>query len=181
LEQVVASAEAQVTSKQGESDSKRQKISRAYVIFAKKVDVFASIIDIYIKQAPEVASVVWGVCRILIQVYSPVHCPGTCGAGQLIFSQTGVVYIEFSEKLAENMSMIASQIGILERTRTLFHASDEMQSALGLAYGDILEFTIRVGVFMKKAGIGKRRGHMCCLHKVTVADNFCKKLNTYPH
>lgn len=51
-----------------EGGGKRAKFLRGLASFAKKVDIYTRAIDVYANASPEVASLVWGSCRVLLQV-----------------------------------------------------------------------------------------------------------------
>ena len=57
--------------------SKTDKVLKWAVSFAKSVDAFSKIVDVYIGNVPEVAGLVWGGCKILLQVpgffFAPSH------------------------------------------------------------------------------------------------------------
>ena len=48
--------------------SKTDKVLNWAVSFAKNVDAYSKVVDVYISKAPEVAGLVWGGCKILLQV-----------------------------------------------------------------------------------------------------------------
>ena len=52
--------------------SKTDKVLKWAVSFAKNVDAYSKVLDVYISKAPEVAGLVWGGCRILLQVLLPL-------------------------------------------------------------------------------------------------------------
>jgi hypothetical protein len=56
------------------------------------------------------------------------------------------------EKLSQSLQKIGENISRLQRYKKLLASSVEMQKALGLVYGDILEFTIDCALFLQKSG-----------------------------
>jgi hypothetical protein len=68
LEQALEIAERESVAIHGKDDSRHVKMARALIFFAKKVDVYAKAVDVYVNKSPDIASVVWGSCRVLLQV-----------------------------------------------------------------------------------------------------------------
>lgn len=63
------------------------------------------------------------------------------------------------EKLSERMESFGQDIDHLERQKVLFNTTVSMQRALGVLYGDLLEFCVGAALFMKKHFIGKQPSH----------------------
>ena len=53
--------------------SKTDKVLKWAVSFANNVDAYSKVLDVYIGKAPEVAGLVWGGCKILLQVLYSFH------------------------------------------------------------------------------------------------------------
>ena len=71
----------------------------------------------------------------------------------------GLQAIVFHEKLSETMERFGQDIDHLERQKVLFSTTISMQRALGVLYGDLLEFCVSAALFMKKHFIGKKPSH----------------------
>ena len=59
--------------KQPVEGSKTDKVLKWAVSFANNVDAYSKMLDVYIGKAPEVAGLVWGGCKILLQVLYSFH------------------------------------------------------------------------------------------------------------
>ena len=70
---VLKLANAKRTEKVPVEGSKTDKVLKWAVSFANNVDAYSKFLDVYISKAPEVAGLVWGGCKILLQVLSSVH------------------------------------------------------------------------------------------------------------
>jgi hypothetical protein len=69
LEDVLNVAQAELAKTQ-KVDSRRARVINAIITFAKLVDSYAKALDIYVNKSPEVASLVWGSCRVILKVCS---------------------------------------------------------------------------------------------------------------
>ena len=65
-------ADAKREEKAPAEGSKIDKLLKWVVSFAKNIDAYSKLLDVYISKAPEVAGLVWGGCRILLQVLLPL-------------------------------------------------------------------------------------------------------------
>lgn len=65
---VLALANSKRTEKAPVEGSKTDKVLKWAVSFAQNVDAYSKVLDVYISKAPEVAGLVWGGCKILLQV-----------------------------------------------------------------------------------------------------------------
>ena len=68
LTDVLSIVESELAKKEPKSGSRRATVINSIVYFARMVDSYAKALDVYVNKSPEVASVVWGSCRVVLQV-----------------------------------------------------------------------------------------------------------------
>jgi hypothetical protein len=70
IEVILGLANLERAKKAPKEGSKLDKMLKGTVFFVKKVDVYSKAVDVYVNKSPHVASLVWGSCRVLLQVRS---------------------------------------------------------------------------------------------------------------
>jgi hypothetical protein len=68
LEGVLKSVENEMVKQKPKDGTKRAAFLTSLVFFAKKVDVYSKAVDVYVNKSPDIASLVWGSFRVLLQV-----------------------------------------------------------------------------------------------------------------
>ncbi|KAL2051050.1 hypothetical protein ABVK25_008644 [Lepraria finkii] len=107
---VLELAKAKREEKAPAEGSKTDKVLKWAVSFANIVDAYSKVLDVYISKAPEVAGLVWGGCKILLQ--------------------TGLNYIEVLEKPFAILNSVGENIGQFQQCEALFKDSEHMKHAL---------------------------------------------------
>jgi len=71
LEDVLKGVEKEMMEQKPKDGSKRAVFLKSLVLFAKKVDLYSKAVDVYANKSPDIASLVWGSFRVLLQVTKP--------------------------------------------------------------------------------------------------------------
>jgi hypothetical protein len=68
LKDVLQGVEDEIRRQKGDEGTKRARFLNSLAYLAKKVDTFSKAVDVYVNKSPDIASVVWGSFRVLLQV-----------------------------------------------------------------------------------------------------------------